>query len=144
GINAGFIYYHPAAFPKRRNTKAVSLFTAFLFHSEALSLVVIDSPQKRIPCLSPFIHTNKNSVMVGGTLIQDSKLHTVIKYIIPNSPVVQVSPYPVKAVIGQRQGKVLLFLRWFFSGNIHRRLLTQGFHCFRISHPIDLPQKPEG
>ena len=73
--------------------------------------------------MSLFIHANKNSVMIGGTLIQDSELHTVIQYRIPDSPLVQISPHPVKLSLG-RQGKGS-FRRWFCSGNIHRRLLTQ-------------------
>lgn len=82
--------------------------------------------------------------MVWNALIQDSKLHTVIQYLIPDSPLVQISPHPVKAVIGQGQGKGLLPRRCFCSGNIHRSLLTQDFYGFRISHAIYLHQKPKG
>ena len=82
--------------------------------------------------------------MVLNALIQDSKLHTVIQYLIPDSPLVQISPHPVKTVIGQGQGKGLLPRRWFCSGNIHRSLLTQDFYGFRISHAIYLHQKPKG
>ena len=143
GVNTGFIYCHPAAFPKRRNTKL------YCFSLPSCSIRKLFPRLHRFPAgthtLHVPVHPCQQKQRYGrGALIQDSELHTVIQYLIPDSPLVQISPHPVKLSLGMGRAKGLLFWRWFCSGNIHRRLLTQDLYGFRISHAIYLHQKPEG
>ena len=92
---------------------------------------------------SVFIHPNKNSIVVRGTLIEDPFLYAVIDNLIADPPAKQILPDTSAVRITLRQYKGYFLFFGMLRRDIGRILAAQKPDSLYKIHPIYFRQKTE-